>query len=144
MFNPYMIVLGLFVVAGLLATLWGLRIIVQARRTAQWPTVQGIIEKSIVTSNDNDLLPNIIFCYEVNGQAYQRSVEFPRDVTPSQEFASSYVDRYPEGSHVLVYYNPENPENATLEPGLGQGDWLVFAIGLGMLVFGILFLAFGG
>ena len=144
MFNPYIIVLGLFVIAGLLATLWGVRIIVRARRTQQWPSVEGVIEKSNISSNVNDLLPDIEFRYEVENQTYRRSMEFSRDVTSSQEFAASYVDKYPAGARVRVYYDPEKPDNATLEPGLGQGDWLVFAIGLGMLVFGILFLLLGG
>ena len=144
MFNPYTIILSLFVIAGLLATLWGLAIIVKARKTRLWPAVEGEIEKSDVASDANDLLPHISFRYRVGEQSYQRAMEFPPDITPSQEFAASYVQKYPVGANIQVYYNPQNPEQATLEPGVGKGDWLVFAIGLGTLILGILFLVFGG
>jgi len=145
MLNPYSIILGLFVVAGLLATFWGLRIIVMARKTLQWPAVEGTIEESKVASEStesNDLLPHIKFCYSIEHQTFQQVLKFPGDITPSEEFAKSYVDKYPVGSRVQVYYNPANPEIATLEPGLGKGDWLVLAIGLGTLVFGILLFFF--
>lgn len=144
MFNPYTIILSLFVVAGLLATLWGLVIIIRARKTSHWPMAEGVIEESAVSSDANDLLPHISYRYNVDGQGYQRTIEFPADITPTQEFATSYVKKYPVGARIQVYYNPENPEQATLEPGLGKGDWLVFAIGLGTFIFGILFFALGG
>ena len=57
MFNPYSIILGLFVVTGLLATGWGLRIIIRARETLQWPAVEGVIEESTKSSESDDLLP---------------------------------------------------------------------------------------
>lgn len=145
MFNPYSIILGLFVFAGLLATLWGLRVIVMARKTLQWPAVEGTIEESKVSfesSETNDLLPHIKFCYSVEQQTFHQVMKFSGDITPSQEFAKSYVDKYPVGASVQVYYNPLNPEMATLEPGLAKGDWLVLAIGLGMLVMGILLFIF--
>ena len=144
MFNPYSIILGLFVVAGWLATLWGLVIIIKARKTRHWPMVDGSIETSAISSDANDLLPHITYCYNVGEQSYRRALEFPADITPTQEYAESYVKKYPVGLRIPVYYNPERPDHATLEPGLGRGDWLVFVIGLGTLVFGLLFLFFGG
>jgi hypothetical protein len=144
MFNPYTIILSLFVLAGLLATFWGLVIIIRARKMQHWPVAEGVIEESAIASDAGDLLPQIRFRYMVEKQTYHRSLEFPADITPTQEFAASYVKRYPVGATVPVHYNPENPQHATLEAGPGRGDWLVFAIGLGTLIFGILFLFFGG
>lgn len=143
MFNPYTIVLGLFVVAGFLGTLWGLRIILIARKTRLWPRVEGVIEEAKISSDVNDLLPKITFSYTVADHPYRAEVQFPADVTPSQQYANQYIEKYPQGHRVQVYYDPENPQRATLEPGMAQGDWLVFAIGLGMLIFGILFLLVG-
>ncbi|MEJ2180408.1 MAG: DUF3592 domain-containing protein [Gammaproteobacteria bacterium] len=145
MFNPYSIILGLFVVAGLLATLWGLRVIVMARKTLQWPAVAGTVEESKISTESseiNDLLPHIKFCYSIEQQTFHQVMQFPGDITPSQEFSRSYVDKYPVGASVQVYYNPEDPEKATLEPGLAKGDWLILAIGLGMVVIGVLLFFF--
>jgi len=38
------------------------------------------------------------------------------------------------GATVRVYYNPEQLNMATLEPG-AQGDWMILALGL-MMAFG--------
>ncbi len=137
MFNPYAVILSLFLLGGLLATVRGLMIILKARKTRHWPCVEGIIEESRLSSDNHDLLPHILFRYTIRQSDYKRTMEFPVDITPSQEFSTSYVQKYPVGARVQVYYNPNNPQNATLEPGLGKGDWLIFVIGLGMLFFGI-------
>lgn len=143
MFNPYTIIIGLFFTSGLFVTLWGLFIILKARKTKQWPCVDGVIDQSKPSSEQRDLLPHIQFKYTVGEVTYQRTMEFPGDITPTEEFAKSYVQKYPVGTKVPVYYNPANPEAATLEPGLGKGDWLVLVIGLGALLMGILFFFFG-
>jgi hypothetical protein len=132
-FNPYTIILGLFTLAGLVATVWGSIIIARARRTLRWPNVEGVIEESRFSSRDYDFLPT-----------YHGTVEFPGDITPTQEFAQSYVDKFPVDRKVQVYFQANNPQHATLEPGLGRGDWLVLAIGLGMLISGVAFLVFSG
>ena len=137
MFNPYSIILGMFIVFGLLAILWGLRVIAMARKTLQWPTVEGTIEESALASESDDLLPHIKYSYRVNEKTFHQLMRFSGDVTPSQEFSQSYVKRFPVGLTVSVYHDPENPEVSTLEPGLGKGDWLILAIGLGMLVLGV-------
>ena len=144
MLNPYTIIISLFIIAGLLTAAWGLWIIVRGRKTLQWPSVEGVILESAIASDNDDLLPHILFRYSIGQVSYKQTMQFPGDVTPTQEFAASYVRKYPEGSRVQVYYDPANPELATLEPGLGKGDWLVFAMGLGTLLFGILFYVFGG
>ncbi|MFZ5595342.1 MAG: DUF3592 domain-containing protein [Pseudomonadota bacterium] len=143
MFNPYLIILILFTLAGFLAMAWGWNIIAKGRKTSRWPTVEGVIERSELASDADDLLPGIEFSYTVNGQSYRRTFEFARDITPSQELAKSYVEKYAAGTRVTVYYDPGHPEHATLEPGLGRGDWMVFALGLGAAISGILFIVFG-
>lgn len=144
MFNPYSVILGLFIVAGVLATIWGLRILFMARKSQQWPSVEGLIEESDLSSARDDLLPHIIYSYSVSQQSYRQAMKFSGDITPTQEFAQSYVDKYPVGSRVQVYYNPAKPEIATLEPGMGKGDWLILVIGLVMILFGFLLLLVNG
>jgi hypothetical protein len=144
MFNAYGIIIGLFLAFGIITTLWGWRILAQGRKTLQWPNVEGIIEESSLSSAGNDdLFPQITFRYSINGETFQDTLKFSRDITPTQEFAKSYVEKYPVGRQVQVYYDPSQPARATLEPGSGQGDWLVLAIGMGMTIFGILFLFVG-
>ena len=138
MFNPYSIILGLFIVSGFVATVWGLRVIMVARKTQHWPSVAGMIEESSLSSAEDDLLPHILYSYTWEKQQYRQLMKFPGDITPGQEFARSCVNRFPVGAHVQVYCNPDNPEISTLEPGPGKGDWLILFIGIFMFLFGLL------
>jgi len=142
MFNPYAIILGLFIIAGFIVALWGLFIVAKARKIQRWPVVEGIIEQSAPTSEANDLLPHILFSYTVGARTYQRALEFPGGTSPSQELATSYVRKYPVGAKVPVYYNPAQPSQATLEPGLTRGDWMIPALGVAAMAFGIFALFF--
>ncbi|TND01753.1 MAG: Uncharacterized protein FD120_2517 [Gammaproteobacteria bacterium] len=141
--NPYIFILGLFTLAGLLTTMWGWRIIARARQTLRWPSTEGVIDKSEETSDTSDLLPTIGFSYMVAGQTRGSRLEFPGGITPTPEFTRHYLNKYPAGEKVRVYYDPADPDRTTLEPGLGQGDWLIFVVGLlatfigaGLLLFG--------
>ena len=71
MFNPYIIILSLFIVAGLIATIWGWTIIAKGQKTLRWPNVEGIIEESRPASDADDLLPHILFSYTVAVQTYR-------------------------------------------------------------------------
>lgn len=52
--------------------------------------------------------------YAVDGVSYT-SLSVNSLDTPFQP--SSYASRFPVGEDVIVYYNPENPSDAVLEPG---------------------------
>lgn len=141
--NPYAIILGLFLVAGFVVALWGVLIMAKARKTMRWPTVEGVIEESASASEDsNDLLPHILFSYTVAARTYQRALEFPGGTNPSLELATHYARKYPVGVRVTVHYNPDQPEKATLEPGLTRGDWMIPAAGIAAMAFGVYALFF--
>ena len=140
--NYYAIILGLFIIAGFVGVLWGWFIIAKARKTLRWPTVEGAIEQSAPTSEADDLLPHILFSYTVVAYTYQRTLEFPDGTNPSPELATSYAKKYPVGAKVSVYYNPDQPDQATLEPGLARGDWMIPALGIAAMAFGIFALFF--
>ncbi|MEO7558130.1 MAG: DUF3592 domain-containing protein [Gammaproteobacteria bacterium] len=144
MLNPYAFILGLFAIAGLLTALWGWSIIVKGRKTRRWPAVEGVIEQSALVSDADDLLPHILYRYTVAGQTYRRELEFPGGISPVPEFAASYAGKFPAGAKVQVYYDPGQPGRATLEPGPGRGDWMIFALGLAATVFGVSALLFSG
>jgi len=137
MFNTYAIIIGLFIVSGLIATLWGGLLIARARKKMRWPAVTGRIEVSEPASVDDDLLPHIEYSYTVQDAEYRKTLDFPAGTTPTPEFAASYVEKYPPGAEVQVYYDPQQPEHATLERGIQGGDWLVFVFGLVTVVMGL-------
>jgi hypothetical protein len=48
------------------------------------------------------------------------------------------------GAKVTTYYNPAQPEQATLEPGPGRDDWFIFILGIVVTIIGVGFLIFSG
>ncbi|HGX92176.1 MAG TPA: DUF3592 domain-containing protein [Candidatus Tenderia sp.] len=133
--NPYVIILVLVLLGGIAITGWGWRVMRQAQQKKQWPTTEGTITECEPVSKDDDLLPHIVFNYQVAGTHYSRPFQFPDDTNPLPEFAQAYVKKYPVGKTVQVFYHPEQPQEATLEPAT-RGDWMILAIGVLMLLGG--------
>ncbi len=131
--NYYPIIIGLVALGGLIVSAWGWRVMQQSQRKKQWPTVEGVVTRSESTSELDDLLPHIEFRYTVNGQQLEKVFEFPEGTNPMPEFNQAYIKKYPSGKKVQVFYNPESPTDATLEPAT-QGDWMIFALGLLMFI----------
>lgn len=140
MFNPYTIILSLFILSGLIASIWGWKIIAQGKKSLHWPSTSGIIVTSTTDTQHGDLLPHIEFQYNIDGVEHQQAFKFSGDITPSQEFCHSYLAKYPQGKDVLVYYDPADTNTATLEPGVNKGDSIVLIIGLITLFLGIIFI----
>ena len=135
--NPYILILAFFTLAGLAMAASGWRNMTVARKFLQCPTTEGVIVTSTPTSAHDDLLPHIDFSYEVAGRRYTRALEFRSGVNPSQDLARSYVAKFPVGSMVSVHYDPAQPERATIEHKSRHDVWLIFAIGLGAALFGL-------
>jgi len=135
--NFYSIILASVALGGIGISIWGWLILQKSRKIEQWPRTPGTIETSNPTSAINDLLPEIVFSYQLDGKQYQKQFEFPEGTHPLPEFAKAYNDKYPVGKKVEIFYDPEQPETATLEPG-AQGDWMILAMGIAMVIGGIL------
>lgn len=128
--------------AGLIMAIWGLIIIAPGEKPLQWPSVDGVIEQSPLASEENDILPGIAFGYTVARQRYRRDMALPGAGGITPDFAGAYVKKYPQGTRVRVHYNPRQPGQVTLEPGLARDDWLVFAVGTSAALLEGLFLLF--
>ncbi len=139
MFNPYAIILGLFAIAGFAVALWAGIKILKGRKTLNWSKVEGVIDHAELSSDSN---LHIEYSYTVASRTYRRPLETPgiSDTTP--ELAKRYLERYPVNAKVEVFYNPEQIDQATLTPGPGHDDWLLFVAGMGAMVLGISFLIF--
>ena len=132
--NPYLIILILVTLGGIGISIWGWQILRNSQKMRNWPHVEGVIEKSEPSSEHDDLLPHIVYCFEVDDQALRSNFEFPSGTQPLPEFSQAYLKKYPTGAKVQVFYNPQQPSHSTLEPG-AQGDWLIMALGI-LMTFG--------
>lgn len=100
-----------------------------------WPTVYGEITVSKVNRRHDSEhgyveYPHVSYTYEVNGKKYHSS-----NIMAGGELGGVKVEstlaRYPLGSNVTVYYDPQNPKDAVLEPGnktVSKGLWLMMGL----------------
>ncbi len=87
-----------------------------------WPTTEGrILDSRLREKTDSDGTSYevaILYEYWVNGVAHRSDVWRIRAGSSSfTKSASRTVASYPVGASVPVYFNPENPADAMLEPG---------------------------
>ncbi len=121
----------------------GIIAFVRARRlagaSAQWPSVAGAITNSTVIEeqieDDSNTEKSTIrmiyryqldlrYAYKVNKRDYVGTSATPgwTPIYGSREPAETAAGQYKPGSPVTVYYDPDRPGNAVLEPGSRQGS----------------------
>lgn len=93
----------------------------KARQTGNWPTTQGkILSAEIVERIDDEngksYQTKILYNYSVNDTTFTADVLWPGFSTRNYDigFALQIRDRYPAGSAVPIFFNPEKPDEAVL------------------------------
>ena len=142
MSNLYSIIIGLFALSGLLLSIWSWRNISKAKKSTKWPKVEGRITSATSSSETEDMKPQVEYCYTVNAQNYTGTLSLPSGDVHLSDYAKVHAEKYPIDSSVTVYYDPESPENSTLEPGVRDDDWLIFWLCVGALGTGTAYLLF--
>lgn len=110
--------------------------LVDSNAAKNWPSIDGIVIGSVVGENidlEGDVLYTAVVTYQysVNGSSYVSHRITPgSDYYESSGTAKVKADQYPEGMIVKVYYDPNAPDKAMLEP---EG---FLGYGLGMMLFG--------
>lgn len=132
------IFLSIFVIIGMGLSIWGGNVLRNASASSNWPTVTGQVINSTVSENsDSDGTTygaDVYFEYRVNDQQYgSDTVSFGQFSSSDYGHARNIVNRYPEGTQVEVYYNPEDPETAVLEPGVTWSSYMLLGMGLAFI-----------
>ena len=150
-----MIVFGLiFVVAGLFLLWQGSKEHRTCRESRDWPCVAGRITESTMQvtrrRRSTRYSPRVSYTYSVMGQAYFGA---GTTIGATQGFSSqanvqAQLAKYPLGQPVSVYYDPQRPSQATLEPGATRGAWgtvlmgvITGGMGAAVLIFGLVVVA---
>ncbi|PWH15740.1 MAG: hypothetical protein DDG60_05315 [Anaerolineae bacterium] len=115
----------------------------QALVLRTWPSTAGVVVASEVRSfrqwKDNVertfYTPGIVYRYGVDGREYTADRYSLEAETHwgRPELAQTVLDRFPVGSAVTVYYNPQAPAEAVLVRRL-TGAWLVWALAVVLLL----------
>jgi Protein of unknown function (DUF3592) len=153
---------GLPIVA-LLGAVFGVVAFVRGRRLAsasmRWPTTAGIITNASVIeeaiedqNNDDKSLIRKTYRYQIDLRyAYQVGKRDFVGTTAGwgwtaiyglRELAEKAASHYPQGQAVTVYYDPEQPRRAVLEPDSRQGSLAPLIAAAICAVVGGLFLTF--
>lgn len=144
-------------------SLVGVPFILLARRTfakdraaAGWPRAPGkIVSSEVLTWNEKRRhddgyyfdwtasRPAITYTYnvgglEMEGKRIAREVD---QITSSPDYSKKFVDRYPAGKDVLVYYDPSDHANAFLEVQRSTGATILMIFGCVWVAIGALMLA---
>ncbi len=152
--NRTMILLAiLFPVAGLLVLYFGVDALMKGYESRQWPSVQGQISKSYIDrqlKNRSDstgaairYVARIGYTYRIDAKIYYCTIiGFGKSEYSSQKRSKTkkYLEQYPKGKSVTVYYNPADPHSAVLKNGITGGALLTLTMGLLFLLAGFAFL----
>ncbi len=107
-------------------------------RSGDWPSTKGkVVKAEMEVSSDlqygTTYGADVVFKYHVDDRDYVgNKVSFDQYGSGDSSHVRGILNRYPVGSEVDVFYNPENPALAVLEPGLqyGWGIYLPFIVGI--------------
>jgi hypothetical protein len=109
----------------------------KAKASLTWTSVAGeVVFSGMITdgSDQNTFYPSVTYNYSVNGQPLQSSRVGFNGVKSKKMLA-----KYPKGSRVEVFFDPNQPSTAVLEKGgsTKTGMFVGAAVILGSLVMGI-------
>ena len=140
---------SLFVVVGFVVVGFGINSLSNARASVHWPSTEGVVISSTVDSHRSHdsgttYSADITYTYIVHQDTLtSTSLKFGEVSTGNSSDARRYVNKYPAGQSVKVYYNEEDPYEAVLEPGVHASTWFLPVFGAVFALFGSGFVAIG-
>jgi uncharacterized protein DUF3592 len=113
---------------------------IKSSRALTWPTAEGkVLDSRLLAVRDNrgdTWKAHVLYEYSVNGVSYRSDVlQLEAGSSSFTGGAEKTIARYPVGSVVPVYFNPESPGDAMLEPG--KMTWWIFFAGICFLFGGV-------
>jgi len=127
----------------------GIRDVLEASASANWPHVQGHITASSVKVTDSSSRksssqsyePKITYTYNVGSHDYTGSAISPGRAWGSTN-AYAAVKRFAAGSTADISYAPDKPARSLLEPGFHLVNCGKMLMGVCATCFGLLFILF--
>jgi hypothetical protein len=127
--DPITVIVGILFLLSFFSILYYLFVIAPlVISSKKWPHVTGKIInndlKSRGTKNIDEAYTikysvELEYSYQINGKNYSsRKIRlFEKDHPISKAFNLGFLDKYPKGANVKVFYNPKKPSVAVLETG---------------------------
>jgi uncharacterized protein DUF3592 len=116
----------------------------EALASQSWPTVEGKVIQATVNEHvgiARRYSPRVEYKYQVQGKSYiGRRYQVINWEADKSWLAEEAVRGLKAGKPVTVHYNPENPAQAVLKPGLLRQQYTIVAIPFVMFLFGLILL----
>lgn len=147
MANIVLIVFGVIaIVIGAVPYIVQFRQGLRADASKKWPTASGV-----VTSSALERLPDrkwryraaLQYGYRVGAKDYQSSRVFWGGNEGREKQIASVVETYPAGAKVRVFYDPNNPAEAVLDPIQNTGSRQMVLYAMAMATLGLFSLTGG-
>lgn len=137
------IIMAVLLLAGSFLLLTSINNIKLGRASKAWPAIKGTILHSRIARQEGGSYAAIVqYMYVVNGKEYKSEAI---NAAPGwwalglQGAARKKVAQYPTDRIVDVYYNPQSPKRAFLEPGVHLSGPFLILLGIILLIFFLVF-----
>ena len=116
------LILYFLVFVYLLGSFFWAKALFDANVAKNWPSIDGIVISSLVgeridLEGDVAYTAVVTYQYSVNSSSYvSQRIALGSETYGSSRSAKVKSDQYPEGMIVKVYYDPNSPDKALLEP----------------------------
>jgi len=138
----------IFVLMGVFIFIWGAWSAKNGKASEEWADASGFIIKSYIKAPDGDIATardkfgrfqtKIIYQYTAGGRLYSGSnIAFGDFSIRSRKQAITVSQKYPEGKRITIYYDPDNPGNSVLEPGISMNCYGFMGLGFTAMAAGI-------
>jgi hypothetical protein len=99
----------------------------RAYQSIKWPTTDGTVTESRIKHDGDVYTPKVVFEYSVDGHEYVNDSITTKQTpnTHSDRRPREIISKYPIGSRVKIYYNPNKPRVSYLVVGVGPSNWFV-------------------
>jgi hypothetical protein len=122
-------------VVGLAIFLIGLFLVRKSQAAGSWPSTTGTIIQTAIEQRDSgdpesaSLGLVVGYRFQIAGRNYSGSrIRFDETMYSTTKQAQAALSRFPVGGQLPVYYDPQNPENCTLQKSNRSG-WILLTIG---------------
>ena len=111
---------------------FGLFTMRETSRSRGWARIDGRVVTSNVTEftgkSRTTWRPMVVYSYSVgSGRFMSTRIAFHSMASGNRNDAAKIAARYPAGSRVPVFYDPQDPEQAVLQPG--GNPWVFIVVG---------------
>lgn len=130
-----------FIAVGLSITFFQSGIVRHALQSNDWPTTEGVITAAHLVkrtwrdSTSTYSLPSVVYRYAVQGKEYEASRIGFQEYYPGID-PQAFINEHTVGSRTMVHYNPDNPSDGCLAPGVKAVHFSPFFIAVIVIAMG--------